>query len=213
MRCRLAVILALLAAHSAALGCRRSEAGASDDTSASGAASAAVGERATPGAQSRDRVEDFVAASVAAVNARDSAARVRLIHPQCVACMSADNRDFYDAVLWARQDSLPQACTLVSVQQLAPGRAADITRADGRACIVSVTAIPPGERPFGEGALSYPVRPTHQLQIQTGRMANDTLGMLVRQIQLVHDHDSWHEVVPCPTPEALRRFREQRRTQ
>ena len=70
---------------------------------------------------------------------------------------------------------------------------------------INVTQIAEGDPlPFGE-VFDYPVRPTHNLQIQYA--VNDDVGASIVQ-QLAPESNRWAIVIPCPSAEALRTMRE-----
>jgi len=55
-----------------------------------------------------------------------------------------------------------------------------------------------------ENELDYPVRPSHQVQIDfdTGPSSSTTVVLLV-----VYDAGSWREVLPCPRPDTIAKMR------
>lgn len=71
----------------------------------------------------------------------------------------------------------------------------------------SISPLPPNPQPFGLPAemFAYPVRPTHQVQIdfETGPTSSVTV---IRVIAVLSG--SWFDVLPCPTAEGVQYFRE-----
>ena len=148
------------------------------------AAGAADGEAA--GIQAGHRT--FAADYVAAVNSREVERWRRLVHPKSLACITDQNRDFFDDMTArALRRTLSGPYRVASVRVL--GKSA-----------------PPGMPP---AMGSYPVPPTHQIQIDvdTGPTSSVTV---IRDLAL--SNGVWLEVLPCPTAEGLAAFRVAKRT-
>jgi len=136
---------------------------------------------AEPGAPAQ---RTFVRDYMAAVSARDLSALKRLVHPASLACVDDTNRDFFDFVFARELRERPVATYRVTRIDPLPG---------------------PPPLPGSPALFRYPVRPTHEVQIdfETEPARSTTL---VRQIALVHG--AWFEVVVCPTAEGVQAFRQ-----
>ena len=104
-----------------------------------------------------------------------------LVHPKSLACINARTQEFYDSI-FSRQS-----------KHTIPAN--------------YKTAVEPVARDQGlllENELDYPVRPSHQVQIDfdTGPSSSTTVVLLV-----VYDAGRWHEVLPCPRPDTIARMR------
>jgi hypothetical protein len=124
---------------------------------------------------------------VAAVKSHDVERLRRLVHPTSLACITDQNRDFFDDA-FARdlRRKVPRRHTVVSVRALDKH---------------SPSPIPPAM-----GA--YPVSPTHQIQIDGDTGPNSSLTV-IRDLAL--SHGVWFEILPCPTAEGLEAFRSAKR--
>lgn len=125
----------------------------------------------------------FVAEYVAAVNARDAERFRRLVHPRSLACITDDTRDFYDEwVARAFRHTLPDTYRLTSVRALGPGATAP---------------VPPG-------MVTYPVPPSHTIQIDAQSAPYSFVTIL---LQVTQSAGAWLQAMPCPTAEGLTAFR------
>ena len=120
---------------------------------------------------------------VAAARARDAARYRKLIHPKSLACITDDNRDFFDdwmtrAFRWKWEGPYRIAAVRALAKDAAPTMPASMGR--------------------------YPVAPTHQIQIDL-QMSATRAGTLLAEIAPVGT--AWYQVVPCPTAEGLAAFR------
>jgi hypothetical protein len=153
-----------------------------------GAALLAAALAAPPAARALESGHEALARRfVAAVNAGDAIAQVDLLHPATRACLTEETRDFFDEVL-ARERAHP-----------IPPRYR-----------VAVTPVDPGAPLLMEGAFTYAVRPSHQLQLDWDTGAQASRGV-VRY--LARDGEAWRIVIGCPTAETLRRGRAARAEQ
>ena len=126
----------------------------------------------------------FVGEYVAAVNARDAERFRRLVHPKSLACISDDNRDFYDEwVARAFRRTLPDTYRLTSVRALGPN--------------APPALVPPS-------MAINPVPPTHTMQIDAQPAPYRFVTIL---LQVTQSAGTWLQVMPCPTPEGLAAFR------
>jgi len=120
---------------------------------------------------------------VAAARARDAAWYRKLIHPKSLACITDDNRDFFDdwmarAFRWKWEGPYRIAAVRALAKDASPTMPASMAR--------------------------YPVAPTHQIQIDL-QMSATRAGTLVAEIAPVGT--TWYQVVPCPTAQGLAAFR------
>ena len=129
----------------------------------------------------------FVAEYVAAVNARDAERFRRLVHPRSLACITDANRDFYDDwVARIFRHTLPDTYRLTSVR--------------------TIPANAPAMVP--SGMATYPLLPTHQIQIDTETGPYRSLSII---LQVTPSAGAWLQVMPCPTPEGVDAFRAARK--
>jgi hypothetical protein len=120
---------------------------------------------------------------VAAARAHDAARYRKLIHPKSLACITDDNRDFFDdwmarAFRWKWEGPYRIAAVRALTKDASPTMPASMGR--------------------------YPVAPTHQIQIDL-QMSATRAGTLLAEIAPVGT--TWYQVVPCPTAEGLAAFR------
>jgi hypothetical protein len=130
----------------------------------------------------------FAEQYAAAARGRDVERYRRLVHPQSLACFTAENRDFFDdwtarAFRWKRDSPY----RIVAVRLLGKG-------------------APPSAPPT---MATYPVPPTHQIQIDL-EMGPTRAASLVAEI--ASSGGTWLQVVPCPTAEGLASFRSAKQT-
>jgi hypothetical protein len=128
----------------------------------------------------------FVGQLVAASNADDHAARRALLHPQAVACADLLRTTMGEAAFAPKRQPVPSAYRW----NIAP-------MADGSAGW------------FADN-FDYPVRPTHQLQVDFETVPHRTESLM---FQIVKLDDQWREIAGCPRPETIlqaRRAGEQR---
>ncbi len=118
---------------------------------------------------------------VVAVNAKDLTRLKQLVHPDCLACINNENSDFYDNY-FAIEMNEPIPDNLVAI---------DVTPIDKGTLLM-------------EDAFSYPVRPTHWMQVNINRGPLDSKSILRQIVKL---EDKWLIVVPCPTLQTVERFR------
>jgi len=128
--------------------------------------------------------EAFVRRYVEAVNARDVEALKRLVHPSSLECITPESADVFEDVFRRRlRHTIPPTYR------------------------VTVRPIEATEPLLFDGAVGYPVRPTHFLQVdfQRGERSSTTLV-----IQAAAEGAAWLEVIPCPTAETIKRARQAR---
>ncbi|HEV2341825.1 MAG TPA: hypothetical protein VGS15_08505 [Candidatus Acidoferrales bacterium] len=125
-------------------------------------------------------VQDLVGRYVAANNAQDAAAMNALLHPKSLACITPENRDFYDRA------------NAVSMRQSIP---ADYKFTD--TVLSEKDALPMN------GYATFPVRPTHQIQIDYSRGV-ETSGTVM--FWLVSENGRWYKDDPCATAGMVKQF-------
>lgn len=125
----------------------------------------------------------FIKEYVAAVNAKDVVKLKRLVHPKCLACINDENGDFYDAYFSNEiEDPIPDNYKIIEIKPIGKD-----------------------EQLMMSEAFSYPVRPTHWVQIDFEKGPYDSTSILR---QIVKHGDTWLMVMPCPTQQTVKWFRE-----
>ena len=125
---------------------------------------------------------DFASQFVIAVNTDDEEKLRSLIHSKSLACMSENNREYYEEMF---------------SRYLAP--------VIPEAVQVGFEPIPDDEPLAYEELFDYPLRPTHNFVIEFGEEDKSTPRIIN---QVVFEEDKWLLVIPCPTAQALTKFRE-----
>jgi hypothetical protein len=128
-----------------------------------------------------------VADYIAALGAQDLNALRQVTHPATLACISDENRDFFDFLFANELRHGPDMKGKVRIARLEPV-------VDGS---FSAEGMP--------GLVPFPVRPSYEVQIDVERSASRSLT-LVRSLAL--DGARWHVVLGCPTKKGLVVFRE-----
>jgi len=132
---------------------------------------------ASAGAQERSpgKPELLAKSFVEAVNSHVLAQRVAILHPSSKACINAGTEPYFSWI-FSRQMKyvIPPAAYRVSIQQLPAS--------------------------WADGNLGYPLRPTHQIQIDFDTAPNRSTSVV---LAAVRDGERWYEVLPCPGPEAI----------
>ena len=125
----------------------------------------------------------FVSDYVAAVNGKDVDGLNHLVHPKYLACINNENQDYFDDYFSREiRESIPNSYKITNITPI--GNAEPLLMAE---------------------AFSYPVRPTHWIQIDFATGAYDSKSILR---QIVKVEDAWFMVVPCPTLDTVKRFRQ-----
>lgn len=125
-------------------------------------------------------VKELVSLYVAANNAQDASAMNALLHPKSLGCITPENRDFYDRAV------------AVSMRQFIP---ADYHFTDTP--IGDKDALPA----YGYGA--FPVRPTHQIQVEYSGGAEES-GTII--FWLVTENGRWYKDDPCINTVTIKQF-------
>ena len=140
---------------------------------------------AVPAPPPQASVDGFAKSLVDAINSRDIARRVGLLHPSTRKCLEPETQSYFDWIfLRHARHSIP-ASYHVSHEQVA-----------------STDLLPTALLP-ADGLVSYPIRPSRRLQIdfQTGPASGTTLIIMAALAG-----DQWTEVLPCPTAEGMARL-------
>lgn len=139
--------------------------------------------RVMSGESRRPGHEQFIGKYVAAINAGEIEALKRLIHPGCLACINDENRDYYDDYFSREfKDHIPDNYKMLDMKPIG------------------------GDEPLMmPDMLYYPVRPAYWVQIDFETKPNSSKSILR---QVVKSGDTWFMVLPCPKPEAVKRFKE-----
>ena len=126
--------------------------------------------------------EKFIKEYVAAVNAKNIIKLKKLVHPKCLACINDENRDYFDDYFTREiEERIPDSYKIVDIKPIGKDEALLMPE-----------------------VFSYPVRPTHWIQIDFEKGAYASKSVLRQVIKL---GDTWFMVVPCPTQQAIKRFR------
>lgn len=144
--------------------------------------------------------EAFIKSFVGAINAKDLERLKELVHPASLACITDMNRDFYDSYFSKefKGSNLPTDCTTTRIQRLSADETLPI--GSSNECKIRIKPISANAPLLLENDFSYPVRPTHLVQIEYGDKN--------KMIQVIQGNGVWNEVVPCPKPETVRKFKD-----
>ena len=126
----------------------------------------------------------FVKPWIEALRSKDRTRIERFYHPAVRACINPNTKEFFDFALDREVDK-------------------------GHAGPYHVSKLAPMQNPpptfLPEEDVSYPVRPTYELQVDFDQ---SNLSMIRF---LAPSNGSWYEVVPCPNEKGMAYFREQRK--
>lgn len=123
---------------------------------------------------------------IGAVNAKSAEKQRALIHPRCLSELSAIQKQFIDETL-----------------------ARDFRRTIPEKRTVKVTSLDGPDVPFA-GAVAWPIRPTHQIEIEfsTGENASASVIRFIAK-----EKDAWLIIIPMLTEENLKKYAEKNATQ
>ncbi len=125
-------------------------------------------------------VRNFVTQFVAATNARDVARQWSLLYPKSLACITAENKDYYDAMASHIEEPIPQNYKF------------------------SVMAVNEGNLKALESmGQNWLVKPTQELHIDY-QQGDDVVGYVV---YLIHENGRWFYDYPCATDAAISDYR------
>ncbi|HKF53425.1 MAG TPA: hypothetical protein VKB26_14010 [Candidatus Acidoferrales bacterium] len=127
-------------------------------------------------------INELVSRYVAASNAHDVAAMNALLHPKSLACITPENRDFYD-------------------------RAVEVSMREPIASNYHFTDTTlTGKEPLPlNGYGTFPVPPTHQIQIEYSSGAENS-GTFI--FWLVSENGRWYKDDPCINGSIIKQFHE-----
>ena len=131
--------------------------------------------------------KELVTRYVAAVNAKDTGKLKELVHPKCLAAITDETRSFYDFIF------------LSEFKQTIP---------DGYK--VRVNAVRQDQLDSMVGFATFPIQPTHTIQVEWFPTPNNTQARVIFAVQ---DGGKWFDVLPVPTAETLQRFRTKKETE
>lgn len=125
-------------------------------------------------------VKAFVTQYVAAFNAKDVARLESMYHPKSAACITPENKDYYDGALAVQmRDPIPANYT--------------------------ISMMTPNEnnlKALESMGLSWPVKPAQELHIDYQQ--GDDVGSVI--VWLVQEHGRWIADFPCATDAAIKQF-------
>ena len=125
-------------------------------------------------------LNELVSRYVAAINAQDATAVNGLAYPESLACITQDNRDFYDRAV------------AVSMRKHIP---ADYHFTDTTLSGKDVLPL--------NGYATFPIRPTHQIQIEYSSGAENSGTVL---LWLVSKNGHWYNDEPCINSIIIKQF-------
>ena len=134
-------------------------------------------------AANTDTPEGLAEQYIGTVNAKIADRQRALIHPLCLANLSGLPKEFMDETL-----------------------SRDFRRAIPEKRTVKVTALEGPKLPFA-GAVVWPVKPTHQIEIEfsTGENASESVISFVAK-----EKEQWFIIVPMLNPENLKKYQERK---
>jgi hypothetical protein len=126
-------------------------------------------------------VKNFVAQYVAAFNAKDRARLNALLHPGSLACVTPENKGYYDEALAVHlRDPIPANYTF------------------------TISLVNEKNMKSMEYMWHFPVPPTQQLQIEYEQGEDSGTAM----VYLVQENGRWLQDDPCATEQTLKEFRD-----
>lgn len=132
-------------------------------------------DRAQP--QDDDQARAFVVSVVEALNSKSLERRRALLHPKSLPCATIEPDSFYTWMVTRQfKDSVPPDYKW------------------------KITPVPSDQPLMFADKFDYPVRPTHELQLDFELAPHRGKMML---LQLVRDANRWYEMTPCPRPETM----------
>lgn len=131
--------------------------------------------------------KNYVVRYVQAINSKDENQLKALMHPGYLSCINDSNKDYFeDAFQRSLRNDIPEDYK----GSVVPLEEEDILKEVD------------GAQQLG---LSYPVKPTHQLQIDFNESEYSSVTIIRK---LVQEGDSFYETLGCPSAEAVAKFRE-----
>jgi hypothetical protein len=131
---------------------------------------------------SQAEIKPFVTEYIAAYNAKDAARLQALYDSKSRACITAEDKDFYDASLAAMwREPIPAKYTS------------------------TISAVDENNLKGIESFGHFPLKPTRELHIDYQQ--GDDAGTVV--VYLVQENGRWRADQPCPTEQTVKRFRDE----
>jgi len=124
----------------------------------------------------------FVTNYVTAIRSKDARKVYETFHPVYRACVSPENKSFFDQEIAGLMHNLPSAGYKVT----------DIKPAESKTL---VEALLPAD------GFRYPVRPTHIIQVNFETNSDTSVYDLM--LEVAPDHGSWYWVGPCPNAKGM----------
>jgi hypothetical protein len=125
----------------------------------------------------------FVTKYVTAIRSKDARKVYETFHPVYRACVSPENKSFFDQEIAHLMSDLPSAGYKVT----------DIKPAESK---TFVEAVLPAD------GFRYPARPTHIIQVNFETPNSDT-SIYDLILEVAPDHGSWYWVGPCPNAKGM----------
>jgi hypothetical protein len=126
-------------------------------------------------------VKNFVTQYVAATNAKDTARLRSFLYPKSLACIMAENKDYYDAMASHIGEPIPPNYKF-SVMPVNEGN------------LKALESM--GQR--------WPVKPMQELHIDYQQ--GDDVGSYI--VYLIHENGRWFQDFPCATDAAIKQYRD-----
>lgn len=131
----------------------------------------------------REEQVKFTRGYVAALQSNDPGAVLKFMHPSVRACMNDKNRAFFDFVVAQQLKGFPH----------------------GNYSHLTITPVKPKSEPMlwsfvPEKEFPYPVKPTHQIQID---YTSDPNGLFTDIIEVAPSGESWYFVTACPNADGM----------
>lgn len=121
----------------------------------------------------------FVEEYIKAINSSDIDNQKKLIHPKCLACITPENKEFFDDLFLSHLNQSISSEYKAYIKKINPDE----------------------NLPFSE-YFTYPVLPTHLIQI------SDELGRKNLMIFVINQDGRYFHILPCPKPEFPQKYRE-----
>ena len=129
----------------------------------------------------------FARSFVAAVQSKNRAAVLGLLHPALRACMAGADRSFFDTIVTQQMDGFPTTgYTNLTMTPVAPTKPP------------SLWAFVP------EKSFPYPIKPTYQIQID---FSADPNGLFGDVLEVAPSGQSWYWITACPNADGMRLMR------
>ena len=124
---------------------------------------------------------------VAAKQSKDTAKLLALLHPKVRACLNGTNRDYFEMLFTRDLSSFPHGKILrISVTP------------------VAADAFPMVQNVFPAEMFPYPVKPTHDVQLDIEVPAeSNTLNSFTAFVEVAAENGKWYWVTACPTDKGL----------